>query len=133
MCYHGMEYVIVSCYIVSVFPLLYEHIVRYTGMFHKIMVMYNTIMFHVPCTCIIYILTFNIVIIQALFNRALRCIHTWIVLRLMFWVSISTHHGYNILFNILCTLILYHPERRWTPIMFFRNPLLEVGLVIILL
>ena len=102
MCYvfslYGICYV--SCYIVAVFPLLYENIARYTGMFHKVIVMYNTIMFHVPCTYIIYICTFSIVIIQALFNRALSCIHTWIVLRLMFRVSISTQHNYNILFNI---------------------------------
>ena len=86
-----------SCYIVAVFLLLYEHIARYTGMFHKIMDIYNTIMFHVPCTYIIYIFTFIIVIIQALFNQAISCIQARIVLRLMFRVSSSTHHSYNIL------------------------------------
>ena len=53
-------------------------------------------------------------------NRPLSCIHTWIILRLMFRVSISTHHKYNILFIILCTFVLYHPARRVTPnIIFF--------------
>ena len=60
-------------------------------------------------------------IIQAHFNRAINCIPARIVIRLMFRVSNSTHHSYNILFNILCTLILYHPERGSTPIMIFSE------------
>ena len=121
MCSHCIEYVM--C-----------HIIEYIMCFHSCTSILHDIqgcsiklwlcitpvcfMFHVH-HIIIYIFTFSIVIIQALFNRAIRCIQARIVLRLMFWVSSSTHHSYNILFNILCILILYHPERRSTSIMFF--------------
>ena len=122
---YGICYV--SCYIVDVFPILYGHIARYAGMFHKIMYIYNTIMFHVPCTYIIYIFTFIIVIIQALFYGAICCIQARIVLRLMLWVSSLTHHSYNIISNILGTFILYHPERRLTPIMYFSKHFTKSG------
>ena len=66
-------------------------------------------------------------IIQALFYGAISCIQARIVLRLMFQVSSSTHHNYNIISNILGTLILYHPERRLTPIMYSSKHFTKSG------
>ena len=45
----------------------------------------------------------------------------------MFRVSISTHHDDNILYKIVCTFILYHPERRSTAIMIFSEYLTKSG------